>query len=56
MMNKYILTTATVILFCALAYGQPDVPPPPVPLDGGLLALLAAGGITGYKAYAKKNK
>lgn len=30
-------------------------PPPPVPLDGGLVALLIAGGAAGYKKYKKAN-
>lgn len=29
-------------------------PPPPVPLDGGLVALLIAGGAAGYGRYKKK--
>lgn len=29
-------------------------PPPPVPLDGGLTALLLAGGAAGYRQYKKK--
>jgi len=34
-----------------------DTPPPPpdVPLDGGLIALIAAGGAMGYKKYKDKN-
>jgi len=28
-----------------------NTPPPPVPLDGGLVALLAAGGAVAYKKY-----
>ena len=31
-----------------------DGPPPPVPLDGGLTALLLAGGAAGYRQYKKK--
>ena len=34
-------------------------PPPPsdpsVPLDGGLIALIAAGGAVGYKKYKQRN-
>ena len=30
-------------------------PPPGVPLDGGLIALIAAGGAMGYKKYKEKN-
>ena len=29
-------------------------PPPPVPLDGGLTALLLAGGAAGYRQYTKR--
>lgn len=29
-------------------------PPPPVPLDGGLTAILLAGSIAGYRHYRKK--
>ena len=29
-------------------------PPPPVPLDGGLVALIAAGGAMAYKKYQGK--
>lgn len=29
---------------------------PPVPLDGGLTALLLAGGATGYRQYKKRKK
>ncbi len=31
-----------------------DGPPPPVPLDGGVTALLIAGGAAGYRQYKKK--
>ena len=33
-----------------------DNPPPPVPLDGGLTALLLAGSVAGYRQYRKKRK
>jgi hypothetical protein len=29
-------------------------PPPPVPVDGGLVALLAAGGAVGYRKYKSR--
>jgi hypothetical protein len=29
-------------------------PAPPVPLDGGLIALLLAGGAAGYRQYTKR--
>lgn len=31
-------------------------PPPNVPLDGGLVALIAAGGAVGYKKYRDRKK
>jgi len=31
-----------------------DNPPPPVPLDGGLTALLAAGAAVGYRRFRTK--
>ena len=31
-------------------------PPPNVPLDGGLVALIAAGGAVGYKKYKDRKK
>lgn len=31
-------------------------PPPPVPVDGGLLALLAAGGAVGYRRYRDRKR
>jgi len=36
----------------------PATPPPPpnVPLDGGLVALIAAGGAVGYKKYKDRKK
>jgi len=37
----------------------PASPPPPpnsVPLDGGLVALIAAGGAVGYKKYKDRKK
>ena len=33
---------------------QNSPPDPPVPLDGGLVALLAAGGAVAYKKYQSK--
>jgi hypothetical protein len=33
---------------------QGTPPEPPVPLDGGLVALLAAGGAVAYKKYRSK--
>lgn len=34
--------------------GVNDNPPPPVPLDGGLVALFVAGSAAGYRALRKK--
>lgn len=36
-----------------LNQGVSDNPPPPVPVDGGLVALLAAGGGLAYRRYRK---
>ena len=33
----------------------PPGEPPAVPLDGGLIALIAAGGAVGYKKYKQRN-
>ena len=34
--------------------GVNNNPPPPVPLDGGLVALLAAGGAVGYRRLRRR--
>ena len=34
---------------------QPPPSDPAVPLDGGLIALIAAGGAVGYKKYKQRN-
>lgn len=39
-----------------LPAGIQDNPPPPVPLDGGLTALLLAGGAAGYRVLRKKKE
>jgi len=36
-----------------LNQGVSDNPPPPVPVDGGLVALLAAGGGLAYRRYRR---
>ncbi len=36
-------------------YAQPLPPSTPVPLDGGLIALLAAGAVYGVKRYSNNN-
>jgi hypothetical protein len=40
----------------SIAYGQPENPNAPVPIDGGLAALAAAGAAYGYRAYRKSKK
>lgn len=52
---------ATILLAMSLnTYGQLNPPPPgappPVPLDGGLVALIGAGAALGYKKYKEKNQ
>lgn len=37
-------------------FPQSTPPPPPVPLDGGLVALLVAGGSVAYKKYRSTKK
>jgi hypothetical protein len=49
-----ILTTISLLPFTAIA--QPGMPNAPVPLDGGLIALLAAGAAYGAKKYRDKNQ
>ncbi len=50
------------ILISSTAAAQWNPPPPPtvdppgVPIDGGLTALLVAGGAMGYRAMKKKNE
>lgn len=60
-MKKYILI-ACVICSGTLSAKKyylpppPNAPPPPgVPLDGGLIGLIAAGGALGYKKYKARN-
>jgi hypothetical protein len=49
-MNKRHLFLAAVLLFTQIyVSAQPMNPDSPVPLDGGLLALLAAGAAYGIK-------
>jgi len=42
------------IMDIGLPHGVKDNPHPLVPLDGGLTALLLAGGAAGYRQYKKK--
>ena len=46
---------AICMVFSNPLYALPDPPNPPAPLDGGLMALLAAGAVYGVKAYRKHN-
>lgn len=39
-----------------MAMAQPNNPTNPVPLDGGLSLLIAAGGALGYKMYKGKRQ
>lgn len=58
-MKKYSLIILFVFVFVGLAYSNTPYPEQPlnVPLDGGiLLALLAGGGITAVLFNKKKNK
>ncbi len=51
----------TLVFFSITASAQwghkspPPNPPPPVPLDGGLVALIGAGAVLGYKKYKEGN-
>jgi len=40
----------------AIVFAQPDNPNPPVPIDGGLAALAAAGAAYGIKKYRDSRK
>jgi len=58
--TKYYHLTLTVlfIAFCTTIIAQPPPPPPPpppgVPIDGGVLGLLGAVLMYGYKKYLSK--
>ncbi len=54
---KTLIYSACIILATlpTVLYAQPEFPDTPVPLDGGLMALLAAGAVYGVKAYRKHN-
>ena len=51
---KIILTTSFLLLRFIPALAQ--APPPATPIDGGLTALLAAGGIYGLKKLKDSRK
>ena len=60
-MKKRVLITTIVCFLCTSVslMGQYNPPPPPgvdppVPVDGGIIALLAAGGAMGYKKLKEK--
>ena len=51
-----ILLFALISIDLAAQGGGPPPPSDPaVPLDGGLIALIAAGGAVGYKKYKQRN-
>ena len=57
-MRYSIITLLLLLSTAAFAQWNPPPPPniePPVPIDGGLTALLVAGGAMGYRA-VKKNE
>lgn len=45
----FLIVGALIILTPVFVYAQPRPPSVPVPLDGGLLALLAAGAVFGAR-------
>ena len=50
-----ILLFAFISINLAAQGGPPPPSDPAVPLDGGLIALIAAGGAVGYKKYKQRN-
>ena len=55
----FLLFFVLIIISPITAQWNPPPPPnvePPVPIDGGLTALLVAGGAMGYRAMKKKNE
>ena len=69
MRRSGVLLTFTALLIATLTYAQspggPGGPPPPpgggptdpfLPIDGGLTALLVAGGALGYKKYKEHSQ
>ena len=58
-MRYSIITLLLLLSTAAFAQWNPPPPPnldPPVPIDGGLTALLVAGGAMGYRAVKKKRE
>ena len=54
-----LLFFVLIIVSPITAQWNPPPPPeiePPLPIDGGLTALLIAGGAMGYRAMKKKNE
>ena len=54
--NIRLIIIFTLFTFPLLAQFNPPPPPnidPPVPIDGGITALLIAGGAMGYRKYKK---
>ena len=54
MVKKFIVIVVGLLLNLTVMFAQPDPGPPvgedePIPLDGGILYLLAAGGAYGMK-------
>ena len=54
MMNRTKTFILLLTLF-SLSLAAQTPPPPNVPLDGGLIGLIAAGGALGYKKYKARN-
>ena len=58
---RYLFLTLIFLLSFSLEAQTRNIPvpfnpPPPVPLDGGLVALIGAGAALGYKKYKAKNQ
>ena len=52
-MNSTRILIVLLLFVPVFIYAQPRPPGPPVPLDGGIVALLAAGALYGVKKYKK---
>ena len=50
-----VIYTSLTFLLPLIASAQPGMPDAPVPLDGGLITLLAAGAAYGVKKYRDNN-